>query len=260
MTVQQQRKLPVAARDTLSMIDKFVEYPEMHMENYSVLAPSTKRELEYKLAQAEQNGDTKEQAMINCGIYSIQAAITAYVKKYAQTKKVKDLVESFSEVLESSQVLTRAKTKIATDEQAAKDYIARAETVKSKIQSGKDATTFKNKIKSFNPMPKITSKADALKAEASKETTRLFNHYGDVITSKVEANRLVSQFTELSSNIIGRMSAELESVVNREVIETGERMLAEYQEKLTKFDEDTANKKLDFSTADLIKGALQNMR
>ena len=127
------KNLPSAARDTLPMIDKFIDYESMHLEQYSTLSPSAQRELNYKLSQAEQNGDTKEQALIHCGIYSIEAAITAYVKKYAKTKKIKDLVESFQEVLESSQILAKAKTQVATDEEAARACAERAAAVKEKI-------------------------------------------------------------------------------------------------------------------------------
>ena len=69
LTRAEERKLPSAARDTIPMIDKFIDYESMHLERYSTLSPSAQRELEYKLSQAEKNGDTKEQALIHCGIY-----------------------------------------------------------------------------------------------------------------------------------------------------------------------------------------------
>lgn len=260
LTRAEERKLSSSARDTLPMIDKFIEYESMHLEQYSVLAPSTKRELEYRLAQAQQNGDTKTQAFIHCGLYSIEAAITAYVKKYAQTKKIKDLVESFYEVLESSQVLAKAKTTVATNEDAAKATAARAEAVKAKIRDGKEAQSFKARIAAFNPMSQIESKAEKLKTESDRKTSMIFHHYDSTITSRAEAKRLIAQFAEISSNAIAQMSAELESVINHEVVETGEKMLLEYQEKLTRFDEDSTSEALEFDTVDLIKGALKNMQ
>lgn len=260
LTRSEERKLPTAARDTLPMIDKFVDYESMHLEKYSTLSPSAKRELDYKLKVAEEQGDTKEQALIHCGIYSIEAAITAYVKKYAKTKKVKDLVESFEEVLESNQVLTKAKTKVATDEKAAKACAERAASVKAKIADGKEAEVFKEKISQLNPMESIEDKADSLKENAARNTIKIFNHYGDVITSRDEAKRLVNQFTTLSSDSIAELTSELESVINKEVIETGEQILFEYQKKLNKIDESATDKQLDFNTVDLIKGALTNMR
>jgi len=260
LTRSEEKRLPMAARDTLPMIDKFVEYESMHLEQYSTLSPSAQRELDYRLSQAEKNGDTKEQALIHCGICSIEAAITAYVKKYAKTKKVKDLVESFQEVLESTQILANAKTKIATDEEAAKAAMERSAAVKAKIDDGKEAVEFKKKIAELNPMGAIEEKAETLKNEASRKASREFQYYGDKITSRDEAKRLIKKFTDVSSDSIAELTTELESVINQEVMETGNKLLKEYQEKLEKIDEGTDDKTLDFGTADLIKGTLNSMK
>lgn len=260
LTRAEQRKLPSAARDTLPMIDKFIDYESMHLEKYSTLSPSAQRELDYKLDLAEKSGDTKEQALIHCGIYSIEAAITAYVKKYAKTKKVKDLVESFQEVIESTQVLAKAKTQVATDEAAAKACAERAASVKAKIANGEEAAVFKEKIAILNPIEKIEKVARKLTDDATIEAGRTFETYGEELTNREEAKRLVKQFTLRSSDYIAKIVSELESVINKEIMETGEMLLSEYQDKLLKIDESATDKKLDFSTADLIKGALNNMR
>lgn len=260
LTRNDEKKLPSAARDTLPMIDKFVEYDSMHLEQYSTLSPSAQRGLNYRLKQAEEKGNTKEQALIHCGICSIEAAITAYVKKYAKTKKVKDLVESFQEVLDSNQVLVRVKTQVVTDEEAARKCEKRAATVLEKIADGKEAEKFKNKIEALDPMDNIRQSAEELKEKASRETSKIFQSYGDVIQSREEAERLVRQFISLGSDAIAELSADLESIINREIIETGETLLQEYQEKLMKFDETSEEEQLDFSTVDLIKGKLMNMR
>lgn len=260
LTRSEERKLPSAARDTLPMIDKFIEYESMHLEQYSTLSPSANRELDYKLKEAEKRGDSKAQALIHCGICSIEAAITAYVKKYAKTKKIKDLVETFQEVLESTQVLAKAKTQIATDEEIAKACAERAAIVKAKIADGKEAVVFKERIEALDPMGAIENKAEALKAETVRKTRRIFEAYGDVITNREEAKRLVSQFTIMSSDHIAELTSELESVINQEVVETGEHILTEYQEKLAKIDEDAIGLELDFDTVDLIKGTLNSMR
>lgn len=260
LTRIEERQLPSAARDTLPMIDKFIEYESMHLEQYSTLSPSAQKELNYRLKKAQDENDTKEQALIYCGIYSIEAAITAYVKKYAKTKKVKDLVESFQEVLESSQILANAKTKVATDEEAAAACAARAAAVKEKIENGQEASVFKAKVAELNPMDSITDKSEQLKENAARMASRIFDSYGETITSRDEARRLVKQFSTLSSDSIAEMTSELESVINQEVIETGEKILVEYQEKLSKIDEGATDKKLDFDTVDLIKGALSNIR
>lgn len=260
LTRAQERALPLTARDTLPMIDKFIDYESMHLEQYSTLSPSAQQDLNYRLSQAIERGDTKEQALIHSGICSIEAAITAYVTKYAKTKKIKDLVETFQEVLESSQVLVKAKTMVATDEQAAKACADRAAAVKRKIEDGAEAKAFKQKIAELDPMPKVTEKADQLRMNATTKTGMIFRPYGENITSRDEAKRLVGQFSVFSSDTMAELTSELESAINNEIVATGKRLLAEYQEKLAKFDDGASDEQLDFQTVDLVKGVLTTMR
>ena len=56
------------------------------------------------------------------------------------------------------------------------------------------------------------------------------------------------------------MSVELENMIKSQIIDIGEKYLEEYQEKLTKIDESAGELELDFSTADLVKGAMSKMR
>ena len=260
LTRAQQRQLPSGASDTLAMIDKSLQFDSMHLEQYSTLSPSTQQELNFRLSQAIEAGDTKEQALIHSGICSIEAAITAYVKKYAKTKKVKDLVESFQEVLESSQILAKAKTRVATDEQAAKACAERAEAVMQKIADGEEAEVFKQKIAELDPMPIIEEKTEQLKSNATGKSSKIFGLYGDTLNSRDEARRLVNQFSNFSSDAMAELTAELESVINSEIVNTGERLLMEYQEKISAIDESSDDEQLDFQTIDLIKGALNTMR
>ncbi|MCI8891021.1 MAG: hypothetical protein HFH34_06715 [Eubacterium sp.] len=260
LTREQERKLPSAARDTLPMIDKFIDYEQMHLEQYSTLSPSAQRELDYRLQQAQERGDTKEQALIHCGICSIEAAITAYVKKYARTKKVKDLVETFEELLESNQILAKAKEQVATDERAAKECAERAAHVKAMIADGKEAEVFKKKIQKLSPMASIEAKAEKLTEKAAQKVMNVFRGCGDNLTSRDEAKRLVCQFANASSEQVGELTAELESAIRHEVIDTGEKILKEYQDKLEKIDDCSDDQQLEFDTVDLIKGALANMK
>lgn len=260
LTMAERRKFSKAARDTLDAIDTFNEFESMHLEKYSTLSPSAQQELNFRLSQAVERGDTKEQALIHSGICSVEAAITAYVTKYAKTKKIKDLVETFQEVLESSQVLAKAKTMVATDEQAARACAERAAAVKQKIEDGAEAKAFKQKIAELDPMPKVTEKANQLRMNATAKTGMIFRPYGETITSRDEAKRLVGQFSEFSSDAMAELTSELESAINNEIVATGKQLLVDYQEKLAKFDDGAADEQLDFQTVDLVKGALATMR
>lgn len=221
LTRQQVRQLPLAGQDALVMVDKLVGFESMHLEKYSTLSPSAQQELNYRLSRAVENNDTKELAMIHSGIYSIEAAISAYVTKYAKTKKIKDLVESFQEVLESNEVLVKAKTRVATDSAAAQACAERAAAVRKKIADGKEAEAFKQKIAALDPMPKIEEKAEQLKQNAAAKSNRIFRPYGETITDSDEAKRLVNQFSTFSSDAMAELTSELESVINNEIVSTG---------------------------------------
>ena len=260
LTRAEEKKLPIAARDTLSDIDRFIDFPSMHLEQYSTLSPSAQQELNYRLSQSIEQGDIKEQALIHSGIYSIEAAIKAYVKKYAKTKKIKDLVESFQEVLESSRVLEKAKEQVASHAEVARACAERAAAVQRKIADGKEAEAFRKKIDALNPMPEINAKADKLKELAHAKASQVFKPYGDTIHSRDEAKHLIAQFTITSSDAMAELTSELQSTIEREIVKTGKQLLLEYQDKLTRFDNASNSEKLDFCTADLVKGALQNIR
>lgn len=260
LTRAQERELSVSARDTLNMIDKSLQFESMRLEKYSTLAPSAQQELNFRLSQAIKAGDTKEQALIHSGICSIEAAITAYVKKYAKTKKVKDLVESFREVLASNEVLAKAKARVAADEKIAKACAERAAAVRQKIVDGNEAKAFTQKIADLDPMPIINEKAEQLKKNATAQIGKIFGYYGEMLTSRDEAKRLVNQFSSFSSDTMAELTSELESAINREIVDTGEKLLMEYQEKVSRLDETSGNEQLDFQTLDLIKGALNTMR
>ena len=68
------------------------------------------------------------------------------------------------------------------------------------------------------------------------------------------------EFSQTTSDELAGLTANLESKINEEIIHTGERLLQEYQEKLTRVDESVSGGELDFQTADLIRGALSIMR
>lgn len=260
LTQKQRSKLPNSTRSAITMAENLLYSDALHLEKYSTLSPSEQQKLEYRLQKAVEADDTKEQALIHSGICSLEAAITAYVKKYAKTKRVKDLVESFQEVLESSKVLVKAKEQVATDEQAAKVCAERAAAMRRKIVDGKEAQAFKAQIEALDPMPALREKSEQLTTGAAAKVTRIFSPYGEYLTNRDEAKHLVRQFSIASSDAMAELTAELESAINHQIVDTGEQLLMEYQEKLTRFDDASEEEVLDFQTVDLIKGALNTMR
>lgn len=261
LTRSQMKALKPSANKTISQIDTFVNNEDMHMEKYSVVSPTTKKFIKEELEKAIEENDTKKQALIHCGIYSIEAAITAYVKKYAKTKKIKDLVETFQAILTKNAVIESTKSKIAENRELAKRFEQRWKTVQTQINDGKEAQKFKNRIKELNPMKKIEKKAEELKDDTVDKTTSIFSNYGDTISNEREVRELVKSFNKITSDSIAEMTANLENVIHSEIVEAGEKILSEYQNQINSFDEkDRESQDLDFNTVDLINDKLQEMR
>ena len=258
LTRSEERALPKSARDALSNMDHFIESKELHLEKYTTLPPSAKQKLEYHLEEARRTGDSKEEALIHCGIYSIEEAIKAYVKKYAKTKKVKDLVDSFQAVMESTQILARTKAIMAENDDAAEACRMRAEAVMKQIASGEEASSFKKKIEELNPQ--IEEKTREVRINIEKRVDLVFDNYPNTITSKNEAQQMIKNFGDISSDASARLSTELGSIIQHEIIDVGDKLLKEYQERLTRFDSQADVDGLDFSTADLVKGALSQLK
>lgn len=256
------KKISLAVRKTIPVLEMLNEEECMYLEKYSTLCPSAQNELEYRLKKAEDESDVNEQALIHSGICSLEAAITAYVKKYAKTKKIKDLVESFEEILDSTQVLVKAKMTVAQDEEAAKACAQRAAAVRAKIDGGEEAKTFKQKVAAIDPVKKIEGVAQGKKAQIITKVGRTFGPYGEIITNKAVAKELVQRFTNESTDLIAQMTADIEALIDKEVVGVGTELLKQYQEKLLKIDESASdqNEQLDFSTVDLIRGALSGLR
>ena len=262
LSKEEKKALSASARKAIPMLELFNDEDCMHMEKYTTLCPSAQSELEYRLQKAEADEDVNEQALIHSGICSLEAAITAYVKKYAKTKKIKDLVESFEQILDSTQVLTKAKSQVAADEAVAKACAERAAAVRAKIDGGEEAQAFKKKVAAIDPVPEIEKAAKEKQAQIIAKNSMLFAPYGKMIRDKEIAQGLIHQFANESSELIAQMTVDLESLIDQKVVSVGTELLNQYQEKLLRIDESAVdeNDQLDFSTVDLIKGALNSMR
>lgn len=259
---EEKKALSASAKKAIPVLELFNDEDCMHMEKYTTLCPSAQSELEYRLQKAEADEDANEQALIHSGICSLEAAITAYVKKYAKTKKIKDLVESFEQILDSTQVLTKAKSQVAADEAVAKACAERAAAVRAKIDGGEEAQAFKKKVAAIDPVPEIEKAAKEKQAQIIEKITMLFSPYGKMIRDKEIAQGLIHQFANESTELIAQMTVDLESLIDQKVVSVGTELLNQYQEKLLRIDESAVdeNDQLDFSTVDMIKGALNSMR
>lgn len=257
LTRAQEKQLPMAARDTLPMIDKFTVYESMYLERYTTQFPSEQQKLLLQLEQARIEGNIKKQALIHCGIYSIEAAIRVYVKKYAKTKKIKDLVETVRAVLVENQTLIRSKEQFA--EEASRVFTERKTAINETIRNGKEAQAFQNKIELINPIDAIEDKLEELRLQIAKQVSKAFLYCGDTIYNKDEAGKVMNYFAMLSLDCMKKMTNEIREFIYHELLEKSGEILSAYLEHLKKVDESVMEIPLYFCTKEYMERELTNM-
>lgn len=83
-------------------VRKFNRNEAMHFENYAPLPASVRNQIQKRLSNAVDSKNANEQALIHSGIVPIEEAIRMYVRKYAKTAKIKNIVDTFLTKLESA--------------------------------------------------------------------------------------------------------------------------------------------------------------
>lgn len=94
LTKAQEKRLRWVARETLHLLNKTMEYENMHLEQYATLQADTLKQLQKSLSDAKEEKDIKMQALLHSGICSLEAAIVEHMEYYKK-RKLKELVEAF---------------------------------------------------------------------------------------------------------------------------------------------------------------------
>ena len=257
LTRAQEKQLPLAARDTLPMIDKFTAYEAMYLERYTTQSPKERHKQLLQLEQAQIEGDIKKQALIHCGIYSIEAAIRTYVKKYAKTKKIKDMVETVRAVLVNNQTFFLSKKQLA--EEASKVFVEHKVILMEIIHNGIEALKFPDKLNLINPVEAIEDKLEELRLQIAKQASNAFGYCGDTIYKKEEAGKVINYFAMLSIECMNKITDEIREFIYHELMEKSGKLLSCYWETLKKMGEAVTEIPLYFCNEKEIESDLMNM-
>ena len=257
LTRAQERQLSLAARDTLPMIDKFTAYESMYLERYTMQSSKERQKLLQQLEQAQIEGNIKKQALIHCGIYSIETAIKVYVKKYAKTKKIKDLVETVRAVLVNNQTMIRSKEQFA--EEASKVFAQRRAIIMEMGQNIMAAMKFPDEINLINPIEAIEDKLEELRMQIAKQASNAFVYCGDTIYNKEDAGKVINYFAMLSLECMNKITDEIREFIYHELVEKSGEILSYYWEILKKIGEDVTEIPLYFCSEKEIERDLKNM-
>jgi len=218
-------------------VRKFNNNPEMYFETLAPLTPSVRGEIETRLANARSNHDAYEEALIHCGIVSIEMAIKMYVQKYAKTAKIKNIVDTFSKRLESAKSFETTKQEITENQDKQKEILANIEVIKKKLASGEDAKHFKSRIEQINYDSEIRKMANDVIMVAQKKITEQLSS-SDTKICKREAEELCRQFARFADNLQAEVQVKLEELIGNYVHKSATDLLEGYRKKISELTQD----------------------
>lgn len=213
-------------------VRKFNKNEEMHFENYAPLTPSARDDVAKCLAKAVEEEDTYQQALIHAGIVPIEAAIKMYVKKYAKTAKIKNIVDTFIKKLESAHSFETTKQEIASNQDKQKEILAQIESINQKLASGEEAKKFKAEIDQINYDDEIGKLADDVIVKAQAKITEYLD-VADEKLSKWDAENICMDFEEFAERLQAENQVKLENLLSKHLQKNVEDLLEQYKKKVT---------------------------
>lgn len=234
-------------------VRKFNKNEEMHLENYAPLTPSTRGEVASFLAKAIEEGNVNQQALIHAGIVPIEAAIKMYVKKYAKTAKIKNIVDTFIKKLESAHSFETTKQEIASNKDKQKEIIAQIESINKKLASGEEAKKFKAKIEHINYDKEIQKYADGIIVGAQEQITELLTGIDEKITKK-DAENICQCFAEIADELQAEVQVELEDLITSHIIKNAKELLEQYKKKIAELSQDIRVGDVELNPFEIMQG------
>ena len=212
-------------------VRKFNRNEEMHFEKYAPLPASVRGQIANRLEEAINNGDANEQALIHSGVVPVEEAIRMYVRKYAKTAKIKNIVDTFIARIESAHTFETARQQISQNEAQKKIIVERIDSIEAKLKSGEEAKKFKSQIEKANYDKEIADLANKVITEAQKKITK---HLGDTQKklTRQEAEDVCKEFARFADTLQAEVQVRLEDLILNNVQKNATELLEIYKKKL----------------------------
>ena len=208
---------------------------QLHLEAYATLPPSIKGEINKHLNEAKVDKDIEAQALIHTGIVSLEAAIRQYVEKYAETAKIKNIVDTFIHKLDEVGCFEETKRKLSENRDQNEKIVAQIKAISKKVDDVKSAQNFKKIVNTAVDQVKKRSQdeiEDVIQEFQVKLTQKLDNLGGKEFSLE-EIDKEMHQLSQLAQNLQPEFVTALDEVIRDNLIETSNALLEAYRKKLT---------------------------
>lgn len=217
--------------ETKGKVRKFNRNEEMHFERYAPLPASVREKIANRLAVAVENGDVNEQALIHSGVVSVEEAIRIYVRKYAKTAKIKNIVDTFISRIESAHLFETTRQQIVKNEEQKNEIVERINSIEAKLKSGEEAKKFKTQIEKTNYDKEISYLATLVITEAQKKITKHLSDAKKKMTRQ-EAEDVCRGFAKFADSLQAEVQVRLEDLIQNSVQKNASTLLETYKKKL----------------------------
>lgn len=238
-------------------VRKFNRNEEMHFEKYAPLTPSVRGQIQQMLEEAKENKDANSEALVHCGIVSVEAAIRMYVQKYAKTAKIKNIVDTFQKRLESAKSFETTKQEIAENQGRRDEIKEQIAKINQKIASGENAKKFKAKVNSINYDAQIQRAANEVIMKAQKKVTEQMSSAEDKV-SVGQAEALCDQFARFTKELQADVQVRLENLIENQVQKSAEDLLEEYKKKLAELTQEINVGSVDIDPFEMMSGEVSS--
>ena len=251
--------------ETEMMVRKLNRNENLHLEQYSSLPRSACEKINNMLREAENCGDEKMKALVHTGVLSIEVAIEQYVKKYAKTAKIKNIVDTFNHKLDELGCVEKIKQELLENQENSEKIANQISIIRKKIDDGNAAKYFnyeiedavdKNRIESEKLIENIICRYQSNLTQAIKEDLSCKK------MSEEDADRFIKKMKKYVRRLELDLQSDLDIQIRDNLMKTCDELLDKYKRKLASLTDEMDFAELKGFTIDpimLMAGSLSNL-
>lgn len=225
--------------ETEMKIKKLNRNDSLHFETYATLPPSIRSEINGLLESTHSEWDgldneNPQEALIHTGVVSIEAAIRQYVQKYAQTAKIKNIVDTFAHRLDEEGCFEETKRELAKNRDESQRIVKAIASINKKLDSAKDAKKFKDTVDDTVVRVSDESKeiVEGIIGKFQSCIMERIDSLRDKELSIDDAEKEVERLIEFAKKLEPEFEVELDDLIQKNIVNTSTALLDSYKKKL----------------------------
>ena len=241
-----------------NMAYDLIDEDMLHLQKYAVLPPSCKGIIDTELYTAQQNDDIYGQALVYSGIRPIEEIIRMYVTKYARPAKIKNVVDTFRKKIEDADTFVKLQNEIATNKDKQQEIRKQIELIETTLNNKEENEKFKETINKLNLNDKVENDIKTISVRTTGKFNKFFEKYPNELDED-DAEELISRFNRLAKDTFDDYSVEVQNILDNDIKEKGNRLLAEYVERIKELSNAISREGIKFDLLDLVSDKISEL-